>query len=605
MNNKRICIISCTNNVIKANLELQISKLHIPAGFSLDFLVVNGAKSMCAGYNEAAAVSDAKFKIYIRDDIEICNEYLLEDLLAIFNESAEIGIVGALGVQSMPVDMIIENGILFGPAGENTILVEEKYKDVMAVTGDFIATQVDIRWDEANIDDWYTFALSQCAAFRCMGYRIVAAGQEKGPWIKLGDSKRYDYQDAVTEKCRKYALEHYSSVFQIKYGAKRFGIMDFKEIKGFDFIWPLASQKADFKVIDLGISIYSSDNNDYMRLVSMIREQHLDVLISFNFSPLVSNACESCGIMYISWVYDCPQQALYDDSVGNKCNYIFSFDKKLVETTKTNGAENVFHQPLAFNSSNMHVAEITDEDEKRFSCQVSFVGNLYEDDVYQSVKESLSEKALVDYENVFRNAYGKWDGVDRISNALAVETINEMAAIDSKEVVSNLKMDIGSYYEGRILARDLANKERIEMVKRLGKYGLKFYTGSSTKIDGIIPCPKLDYSSELPKAYFLSKINIGTTLHSITSGIPLRVFDIMGCGGFLLTNYQLEISELFIIGKEIEIYRDFDEMEDKIKYYLANEDIRIRIAYNGYKAVNSRYNFEKQFLNMLSRVGLV
>ncbi|WP_026517153.1 glycosyltransferase [Butyrivibrio sp. MC2021] len=605
MDDRKFCFISCVNPEGNDRIADEICKLQVPEGYNVEYFGVSDVSSMCAGYNEAASISNAKYKIYMKQNIEFCNIFLLYDLLRIFNSSSKIGMVGTLGVDRMPVDMITEHGILYGPDSEKTILVDNEYKEVLAVAGNFIATQVDMPWDENNIDDWYFYALSQCALMRQKGYKVVVPGQKSGAWIKPVLSDDYDYLDEKTEKCRQYALTRYSALFNIPRDAKRYGIMSFTEISGVDFIWPLIYKKADFSVAELGISIYSDSDEDFERIIKFIKEQHLDVFVSFNFSPLVSRACEACGIKYVSWVFDCPQQALYDNLVKNDCNYIFCFDKKQVETTKENGGMHVFHHPLAYNENRMSVPKVDGNDRKRFSCSVSFVGNLYEDEVYQKIQDRLSENALSDYERVFHEAFGKWDGTDRLKAALKRETIEEMAAMDSPDVVNNLKMDIGDYYEGRILARALANCERIEMLKRLAKYGLKFYTGSkNVQIDGVTVSPRLDYSTELPKAYHLSKINIGTTLHTITSGIPLRVFDIMGAGGFLLTNFQPEIPELFVIGKEIEVYKDFDEMEEKVSFYLNNDNLREKIALNGYRAVVEKHNFNKEFVVMMNKAGL-
>ncbi len=605
MDDKKICFIACVDNYKNDYLSEKICNLHVPEGYTVEYFGVTEATSMCSGYNEAASISDAKFKIYIRQDIEFCNYNLIDDLLNIFNSSSKIGIVGTVGVDRMPVDMVVEHGIMYGPDSDKTILVDNKFMEVLAVTGNFVATQVDLLWDEKNIDDWYFYALSHCALMRQNGYKIVVPGQKNGPWVKPIISNHYDYRDEKAEKCRKYAIGRYSPIFNIPEDAKRYGIMSFKEISGTDFIWPMIYKGADFTVAELGISIYSIDEKDIEKIKTFIKEQHINAFVSFDFSPAVSRACEECGIKYVSWVFDCPQQALYDPQVKNTSNHIFCFDKKQVRATTESGGKHVYHQPLAYNEKRMAIPRIDEADKSRFECQVSFIGNLYEDEVYQKIKDRLSEKALSDYERAFEVAFGKWDGVDRLEEALKRETLEEIAAMDSPRVVNNLKMDIGDYYEGRILARDLANQERIEMLKRLSKYGLKFYSGSiNVKIDGVTISPKLDYESELPKAYYLSKINIGTTLHSISSGIPLRVFDIMGTGGFLLANYQPEIPDLFVIGKEIEVYHDFDEMEDKVKFYLKNETLRKQIAENGCRVVREKYNFNTQFWKIMERAGL-
>ena len=165
-------------------------------------------------------------------------------------------------------------------------------------------------------------------------------------------------------------------------------------------------------------------------------------------------------------------------------------------------------------------------------------------------------------------------------------------------------MNIRLFFETKLVAQRLAYLERIEMLKRLSKYKLKFYTTDpEIQIDGVKSLPKLNYDEGLPKAYHLSKININITLHSITSGIPLRVFDIMGVGGFVLTNYQPEIEELFTPGVDLEVYHDLDEMIEKVQYYLTHDKERIRIAMNGYQKVKANYCYEKQIERIMKQVN--
>ncbi|WP_081644250.1 glycosyltransferase [Butyrivibrio sp. AE3009] len=605
LNDKKICIIACIRTGNDEKLLSDISKLCVPEGFTVEYLGVTESVSMCAGYNEALEISDAKYKIYIRENTKFQRTDILYSMIEQFRISPEIGMIGAFGTDRLSTDMVTEHSILYGAAGERSIPVEENYKEVMAVTGDFLATQYDIKWDESNITDWYMYALSQCLSFRRSGYKIVVPGQKDGAWIEEQFEHNYDYSDETTEKCRRYAIVNFSGEMGIKPYAIRCGIMSFEEISGEDFILPLIFAGIDFSVIELGISINSDKTEDYDLLNSYILEHHLNAVISYNFSSLLSKVCNSLGVRYVSWVFDCPQQALFDEQVKNPVNFIYSFDEKQVETTKSYGAINVFHQPLAYTGAAITESDITDYDKDRFNCQVSFIGSLYEDDVYDRVKEKLSDVALKDYEEAFRNAYGKWDGLDRITGSLAGSTIAEMQAMDSPDTIKNLKMNVSDYYVGRILTRDLANKERIELVNRLNKYGLRLFSGSSgAQLEGITVGPRLNSKTELPKVYYLSKINIGTTLHSITSGIPLRTFEVMGAGGFLLTNFQPEIQELFTIGKEIEVYKDFEEMEDKVKFYLENEDIRKKIAQRGSLAVKEKYNINVQFGKILKMSGI-
>jgi spore maturation protein CgeB len=66
----------------------------------------------------------------------------------------------------------------------------------------------------------------------------------------------------------------------------------------------------------------------------------------------------------------------------------------------------------------------------------------------------------------------------------------------------------------------------------------------------------------------------------------------------LLTNDTEQIAKYFIPGEEIITYRDASDAADKIKYYLANEDEREKIAKKGYEWVMREHTYEKRFLEI-------
>ena len=84
--------------------------------------------------------------------------------------------------------------------------------------------------------------------------------------------------------------------------------------------------------------------------------------------------------------------------------------------------------------------------------------------------------------------------------------------------------------------------------------------------------------------------------------MPQRILDIMGSGGFVLTNYQQEIENYFEIGKEIEVFRDLDELMEKVSYYLSHEKERLKIAMNGYQKVRQCFSYIHQLTHILAIV---
>ncbi len=380
----------------------------------------------------------------------------------------------------------------------------------------------------------------------------------------------------------------------------RVAVAYFNEIKAEDLAWALLQAGIDAEIIDLPISIYSTDQKDARAYADFIGENSIDAVLTYDFSAALSDGCKLKSIPYVSWIYDCPQKALYEDAVANDCNFIYSFDKRQVEIIKKYGGKHVFYQPLGTNVYRNSGTQITKEDEAKYSCNVSFIGNLFSAGIYDLCEKVATDSTKSEYRKILTDAYGIWDGVDRIHNRLSPEAIDNLLDIGRDEFGADYKMDLDEFFAARLISYELTGKERREMLSRLVKYDVKFFTGEKdVDIPGITPFPAINYIDGLPKAYNLSKININLTLHSITQGIPLRVFDIMGAGGFVLSNYQPAIEEEFEIGKEIVIYHDLDEMEDKVKYYLVHENERKKIALNGNKAVKARFDNEHIIKRMI------
>jgi len=105
MNENKFCIIICTNNELKLNECLHyIDHLLVPEGYELEFLSITDAKSITSGYNEGMQASDAKYKIYMHQDVFLLNQNLLQDLLDIFSSDPAIGLIGLTGYQSLSAD---------------------------------------------------------------------------------------------------------------------------------------------------------------------------------------------------------------------------------------------------------------------------------------------------------------------------------------------------------------------------------------------------------------------------------------------------------------------------------------------------------------------
>ena len=76
----------------------------------------------------------------------------------------------------------------------------------------------------------------------------------------------------------------------------------------------------------------------------------------------------------------------------------------------------------------------------------------------------------------------------------------------------------------------------------------------------------------------------------------------LGCGGFLLTNYQAELPSYFEIGKDLDAYESLPELLEKVQYYLTHEEERIEIAIHGYEKTARLHSYENRLAEMIQMI---
>ena len=105
------------------------------------------------------------------------------------------------------------------------------------------------------------------------------------------------------------------------------------------------------------------------------------------------------------------------------------------------------------------------------------------------------------------------------------------------------------------------------------------------------------HSEEVSK----TKINLNFCTNS---GASDRVYKIMAAEGFLLSNEWLGREQYFEDGKECVIFRDIDDLNAKIKFYLDNPALRKQIAKAGKKAVNKfdRLSWAKKIVELCNEI---
>ena len=311
------------------------------------------------------------------------------------------------------------------------------------------------------------------------------------------------------------------------------------------------------------------------------------------------------GVKYLAWVYDSPLMELYTKEAQNECNYISVFDKKQKERLSGLGLKHLYYYPLAAEVGNFGVVVISKTDEKKYAADISFVGSLYDQGWFEKILAKADESIQKDAYRVASSTNCIWDGKENVFGKAERKTLDYMTAQEGAATWKNYKVEQDYFNEALLFTRKANEIERVTILNKLAeKYNVVLYTGSKEikQLKNVKVRPRVDYLLEMPKIFHLSRINLNITSRSIESGIPQRIWDVMGVGGFMLTNYQPEIEEYFEIGKEIEVFHNLEELMEKADFYLKHEDKRMRIAMNGYQKVRDYHTYSKRLEQILEEV---
>jgi hypothetical protein len=198
---------------------------------------------------------------------------------------------------------------------------------------------------------------------------------------------------------------------------------------------------------------------------------------------------------------------------------------------------NVFWLTQAFEPSFFRIREITPEDRKTFSSEVTFAGTLGSKPYYLPRRRHLTRVMDEGFQL-------KWWG-PRMPRKFSTIPL---------------------------------------LVGRLGKaYGGRFIWGE-----------------EYAKAAQLSKIFLAfDALPNIRKSMSARMYTAVGCGAFYLCQHVEGIEEVLVPGKEIVTFRSEQEMIDMIRYYLKNDKERKRIAETGRDRILKDHTYEIRTRDML------
>ena len=351
-----------------------------------------------------------------------------------------------------------------------------------------------------------------------------------------------------------------------------------------------------------------SDTGFRGKFLAALWKERFDFVFSVDYFDRIAEACERMDTLYVSWSCDAALTGMYRSSIYNSGNYLFLFDRADYLEFKAKGLKHVYYLPLG--ASVERIEQVLKESpgggrEGLPPPEISFVGTLYAKNQYDAL-ENTFDPYLRGYMDACIEAQLHVSGGNLLEYLLTPKVLEKILKGYRLDAPVDSEADLAMFFVRNVLGYKTAREERLRALEVLGeKYPVTLYGGEAPpdavmkKAPGLRLEPVVDYWRELPLLYRSGKINLNLTIPNIASGVPLRVYDILMSGGFLLTNDRAELHTLFTPGEDLVIFDGPEELLSKTEYYLSHEEERKAIAAHGQKTVRERHSVKQRVSEIL------
>lgn len=340
-------------------------------------------------------------------------------------------------------------------------------------------------------------------------------------------------------------------------------------------------------------------------LEQTIKSSSPDYVFSFNYFPAVSLVCKKTGVPYLSWVYDSPYVQLYSYTVIAPTCHIFVFDREQCLEFNRAGIRTVHYLPMAANTKRLDTLTGLDAFTRSNlfpHTGIAFIGSMYtETHQFYDRLTGISPYTRGYLEGIMA-AQKQVYGYNFIEELLSPEIIADMKKFLPLEPNADGVESMEYLFAQYVINRRITGEERRELLTAVGElHPFDLYTPDALlRLPGAVNHGPADPYSAAPYIFKTARINLNLSLRSIKSGIPLRAFDIMGAGGFLLSNFQSDFTDIFTPDQDFVFFEDRQDMCNKILYYLSHEQERKAIAQSGHDKIAAAHTYLHRIKEMES-----
>ncbi len=341
------------------------------------------------------------------------------------------------------------------------------------------------------------------------------------------------------------------------------------------------------------------------KYINEIKEFKPDFAIGYNTTGIMQSGkdhlLEKLKIPYVGLFFDNP--FYFQPDLDLCCNkdriHIFGIDPYFFPMLNKIGFQNTHYFPIATSLHHKHVKQTTSGNDVQ---PISFIG---------TIKPIITIDEFV----------GRFNGIERDFAIHACKCILDNSDYQQDKIITNFtkinprfteKLNDQLSFQKLWFAIDiqLTSMLRIKTVNELSNTCISIFgnsiwqsanLNSNAQLKGYI-----QYGNPICQCYAEPKIIVNRSPLNLQNAIQQRCFDVGACRGFILTDYRPILEKHFEIGRDIEVYKSFSDLKEKVEFYLNNEKKRNEIAHNLHDKVISIHTWDSridEFLLTLSQIS--
>jgi len=340
------------------------------------------------------------------------------------------------------------------------------------------------------------------------------------------------------------------------------------------------------------------DSLDYEASLSkMIQKEKPDFILSINMKGFDGNGetgriAERFGVPLVIWFVDDPRPILLSNRIHIRPHMTaLSWERDHCRLLTAAGFDKAEYVPLACDP-----ALFTDTGPTSRAAALGFVGTSMVDRFAGNIRDKfLWSDGLVPLVEALAGklcadpAYPVYESIPNQAKALGIR----LAFSDERNLT----------WLAAYIVHHASMKKRKAAIQALLPQGIETFGDPEgwKKLFGgaVITHPDVDYRHGLASVYKRIAININVTSCQMPTAVNQRVFDIPMTGSFVISDKQNDLLELFG-PSEIATYESLEDLQEKVRFYLANEAERGRITKLAQKRILGEHTYVHRMQKIMS-----